>query len=189
MYSAGYLMVRLVSDLLAPVLQPGALITLLVLAGSIVLFVGGWLAPELTGLLAAGLLMAFGVLDKSEGVEGFGSPAVITLMGMFGISAGLMRTGALDGVRAVLSSDAVRSPRRMITWMALVLSPVSAFIPNAPLTQYTDRFVSAHCSAFNKASAPIRNNKASHAAGAPLTHAPNIGSQSRYNVTLRIATR
>ena len=127
-------MARVLVDLLAAVLQPGALITLLVLAGSIVLFVGGWLAPELTGLLAAGLLMAFGVLDKSEGVEGFGSPAVITLLGMFGISAGLMRTGALDGVRVLLSSDAVRSPRRMITWMALVLSPVSAFIPNAPLT-------------------------------------------------------
>jgi len=97
------------------------------------LFITGWLAPELTGLLAAGLLIATGVLKPSEGVEGFGSPAVITLMGMFGISAGLMRTGALDGVRALLSSDAVRSPRRMITLMGLVLSPVSAFIPNAPL--------------------------------------------------------
>ena len=50
MYSFGYLMVRLVSDLLAPVLQPGALITLLVLLGAIVLFITGWVAPELTGL-------------------------------------------------------------------------------------------------------------------------------------------
>ena len=121
------------SDLLTAILQPGALITLAVLVGAIVLFITGWVAPELTGLLAAGLLMATGVLKASEGVGGFGSPAVITLMGMFGISAGLMRTGALDGVRAMLSSDAVRSPRRMITLMGFVLSPVSAFIPNAPL--------------------------------------------------------
>ncbi len=113
--------------------QSGALVTFGVLLLAILLFVTGWLAPELTGLLAAGLLIAFGVLKPSEGVEGFGSPAVITLMGMFGISAGLMRTGALDGVRALLSSDAVRSPRRMITLMAAALSPVSAFIPNAPL--------------------------------------------------------
>ena len=34
-----------VADLLSAVLQPGALITLVVLAGSIVLFVSGWLAP------------------------------------------------------------------------------------------------------------------------------------------------
>ena len=94
--------------------QSGALVTFGVLLLAILLFVTGWLAPELTGLLAAGLLIAFGVLKPSEGVEGFGSPAVITLMGMFGISAGLMRTGALDGVRALLSSDAVRSPRRGI---------------------------------------------------------------------------
>ena len=117
----------------AAALSPQALITLAVLAGSIVLFIGGWLAPELTGLLSAGLLIATGVLKPSEGVEGFGSPAVITLLGMFGISAGLMRTGALDRVRGMLSSDAVRSPRRMITLMGVVLSPVSAFIPNAPL--------------------------------------------------------
>ena len=122
-----------VPELLTSILQPGALITLLVLLGAIVLFITGWVAPELTGLLAAGLLMATGVLKASEGVGGFGSPAVITLMGMFGISAALMRTGALDGVRAMLSSDAVRSPRRMITLMGFVLSPVSAFIPNAPL--------------------------------------------------------
>ena len=46
------------SDLFAAVLQPGALITLLVLAGAIVLFIGGWLAPEFVALSATGLLIA-----------------------------------------------------------------------------------------------------------------------------------
>ena len=47
---------RAMADLLPALLQPGALITLLVLAGSVVLFISGWLAPEVTGLLAAALL-------------------------------------------------------------------------------------------------------------------------------------
>ena len=122
-----------VSDLLAAVLQPGALITLLVLLVSVVLFVGGWLAPELTGLLAAALLMASGVLTPAEAVAGFGSPALITLMGLFAISAGLFRSGGLDRLRALIGSDAVRSPRRMIAVMVAAVGPVSAFVPNTPI--------------------------------------------------------
>ena len=121
------------ADLLLAVLQPGALITLLVLVGAVVLFVGGWLAPELVGLLAAALLMVTGVLKPSEAVEGFGSPALITLMGLFALSAGLFRSGGLDRLRALIGSDAVRSPKRMIAVMVAAVGPVSAFVPNTPI--------------------------------------------------------
>jgi di/tricarboxylate transporter len=121
------------TDFLAALLQPGALTTLLVLAGSIVLFVTGWLAPEITGLLAAALLMVGGVLTPSEAVEGFGSPALITLMGLFALSAGLFRSGGLDRLRALIGSDAVRNPKRMIAVMVAAVAPVSAFVPNTPI--------------------------------------------------------
>jgi di/tricarboxylate transporter len=120
-------------DLVAAVLQPGALITLLILTGSIVLFIGGWLAPELTGLLAAALLIVTGVLKPAEAVEGFGSPALITLMGLFVLSAGLFRSGGLDRLRALIGSDAIRSPKRMIALMVGAVAPVSAFVPNTPI--------------------------------------------------------
>ena len=120
-------------DLLSAVLQPGALITLLVMLGSIVLFVSGWLAPEVTGLLAAALLIVTGVLKPGEAVEGFGSPALVTLMGLFALSAGLFRSGGLDRLRALIGSDAVRSPRRMILLMVAAIGPVSAFVPNTPI--------------------------------------------------------
>jgi di/tricarboxylate transporter len=114
-------------------LQPGALITLLVLAGSIVLFIGGWIVPELTGLLAAALLIVTGVLKPAEALEGFGSPALITLMGLFVLSAGLFRSGGLDRLRAMIGSDAIRSPKRMIALMVGAVGPVSAFVPNTPI--------------------------------------------------------
>jgi di/tricarboxylate transporter len=98
-----------------------------------VLFVSGWLAPEVTGLLAAALLVAFGVLKPSEAVQGFGSPALITLMGLFAVSAGLFRSGGLDRLRALIGSDAVRSPRRMIALLVGVVAPISGFIPNTPI--------------------------------------------------------
>lgn len=114
-------------------LQSDAVITLVVLAGSVLLFITGWLAPEVTGLLAAGLLMATGVLDAREAVAGFGSPSLITLIGLFALSAGLFRSGTLDRLRALIGSDAIRSPRRMITLITTVVAPVSAFVPNTPI--------------------------------------------------------
>ncbi|MCT0210107.1 MAG: SLC13 family permease [Cyanobium sp.] len=113
--------------------EPAGLITLLVFAGAIVLFITGWLAPEVTGLLAAALLVTFKVLKPDEAVQGFGSPALITLMGLFAVSAGLFRSGGLDRLRALIGSDAVRSPKRMVALMVGVVAPISAFVPNTPI--------------------------------------------------------
>ncbi|MEB3354266.1 MAG: SLC13 family permease [Cyanobacteriota bacterium] len=125
--------------------NPGALITLLVLSLSMLLFISGWLAPEVTGLLAAGLLMATGVLTPAEAIEGFGSPALITLMGLFALSAGLFRSGGLDRLRALIGSDAIRSPKRMIALMVAVVGPVSAFVPNTPIVASLLPVVEAWC--------------------------------------------
>jgi di/tricarboxylate transporter len=121
------------SSLIAVLADSSIQITLAILAGAIVLFVSGWLAPEVTGLLAAGLLIATGVLKPGEAVEGFGSPALVTLMGLFALSAGLFRSGGLDRLRAAIGSDAIRSPKRMIALMVAVVAPVSAFVPNTPI--------------------------------------------------------
>ncbi|MBD2422099.1 SLC13 family permease [Cyanobium sp. FACHB-13342] len=119
--------------LLQASLQPGALITLAVLVLSVVLFVWGVIAPEVTGLLAVGLLMATGVLKPGEALAGFGSPALLTVMALFALSAGLFRSGALDRLRGLIGSDAVRSPKRMIVLLSAVVGPVSAFVPNTPI--------------------------------------------------------
>jgi di/tricarboxylate transporter len=112
---------------------PDGLITLAVFTGAMVLFVTGWLAPEVTGLLAAALLVSFQVLKPDEAVQGFGSPALITLMGLFAVSSGLFRSGGLDRLRALIGSDAVRSPKRMIALLVGVVAPISGFIPNTPI--------------------------------------------------------
>ncbi|MYE21834.1 MAG: SLC13 family permease, partial [Synechococcus sp. SB0662_bin_45] len=62
-----------------------ALITLLILALAVVLFITSVLPPEVVGLLAMGLLMASGVLSPAEALAGFASPAVITLLAMFAL--------------------------------------------------------------------------------------------------------
>ena len=122
-----------VTGFLEAAATPAGATTLAVFAGAIVLFVTGWLAPEVTGLLAAALLVAFKVLKPDEAVQGFGAPALITLMGLFALSAGLFRSGGVDRLRALIGSDAIRSPRRMIALLVAVVAPISGFIPNTPI--------------------------------------------------------
>ena len=110
-----------------------ALITLAVLILAVVLFISGALAPELTGLLSVGLLIATGVLNPQEALAGFGSPALITLLGLFPVSAALFKSGALDRLRALIASERIRTPRRLIALMAFVIAPVSGIVPNTPV--------------------------------------------------------
>ena len=108
-------------------------ITLVVLATAIVLFVGGWLAPEIVAVSAAGLLIATGVLEPSQALAGFGSPALITLLGMFVLSQGLLHSGALDRLRELLSSPRIRSQQQLVALLGGVVAPLSAVIPNTPI--------------------------------------------------------
>ena len=121
------------ADLIGALNDPEALITLAVLLLAVVLFISGALAPELTGLLSLGVLIATGVLTPPEALAGFGSPALITLMGLFPVSAALFKSGALDRLRALIASDRIRSPRRLIALMAFVIAPVSGIVPNTPV--------------------------------------------------------
>ena len=119
---------------LSAALQNGdALVTLGVLLLAVVLFISGAIAPELVGLLSVSLLMIGGVLTPLQALSGFGSPALITLMGLFAVSAALFRSGALDRLRELIASERIRSSRRMIGLLTLVVAPISGVVPNTPI--------------------------------------------------------
>ena len=110
-----------------------ASITVFVLILSIVLFIRNTIAPELTGLLCVGIFIATGVLTPQKALSGFGSPALITLMGLFAVSSALFKSGALDRVRELIASDNIRTPRRLIALLGFVIAPISGIVPNTPV--------------------------------------------------------
>ena len=119
---------------LSAALQNGdALVTLAVLLIAVALFISGAMAPELVGLLSVSLLMIGGVLTPLQALGGFGSPALITLMGLFAVSAALFRSGALDRLRELIASERIRTPRRMVGLLTLVVAPISGVVPNTPI--------------------------------------------------------
>ena len=108
-------------------ITPSAWITLAVLIAAVAAFIGGWLAPDLVALMAAGLLIATRVLSPADALAGFGSPALITLMGLFVLAQALLRSGALDRLRELLASPRIRTPPQLIALFALVVAPLSLY--------------------------------------------------------------
>ncbi len=125
--------------------NPHAVITLAVLLLAVVLFISSVLAPELIGLLSVALLMATGVLPPQKALLGFGSPALITLMGLFAVSAALFKSGALDRLRELIASENIQTPRRLIALFGFVVGPISGIVPNTPVVASLLPVIEAWC--------------------------------------------
>jgi di/tricarboxylate transporter len=96
-------------------------LTLAVLAGTVYLFVTEKLRVDVVALLALASLLVLGLVTPREALSGFSSQATITVAAMFVLSAGLQRSGALQGVGDLLAK---------IQWgwlLALVMMALVAF--------------------------------------------------------------
>ena len=107
------------------------MITLLVLVGAVALFVSEKLPVDVIAILILSGLLIFGVVTPSEAVSGFSSEATLTVAGMFVLSAGLKRSGALRGLGELLQR--VRMPWLLNLLMMLMVAFASAFINNTAI--------------------------------------------------------
>lgn len=107
------------------------LLTLAVLAGAVTLFVTEKLPVDVVALLVLSSLLIFGIVTPSEALSGFSSQATITVAAMFVLSAGLQRSGALQGLGDLLSR--VRWPWLFTLLMMMLAAFSSAFINNTAI--------------------------------------------------------
>ncbi len=107
------------------------LLTLCVLVGAVALFVSEKWPVDVVALLVLGSLLVFGVVDTSEALSGFSSPATITVAAMFVLSAGLQRSGVLQSLGDLLAR--VRWSWLMTLMMMALVAFASAFINNTAI--------------------------------------------------------
>ncbi len=112
-------------------LEMWILVAILVAAAT--LFSTRWLPMEVTAVLTVVALALSGLLSPREALAGFASTATLTVGAMFVLSAGLLRTGALEQVTIQLARFSGGSPRRLLVLLGLVIPVASAFINNTPV--------------------------------------------------------
>ena len=74
------------------------ILTLVILAVALIVFLTDRLSSELVGLLVAVALAITGVLTPQEALSGFSTTAVITIMAVFILAEALRRSGVTDNV-------------------------------------------------------------------------------------------
>ncbi len=105
-------------------------ITLVILGGAVVLFLSDWLRPDLVALLVVVALGTTGVLTAEETFSGFSRSAVITLLAIFMLAAGLERTGVTRQVGNLLVRVAGKGEVRQIVVVMLAGAFLSLFMNN-----------------------------------------------------------
>ena len=100
---------------------------------AVYLFATEKLPVDMSAILIMSLLLLSGVVTPEEGISGFSNPATVTVGAMFILSAGLLRTGAVNSL-----GDRLAALSRRSLWLSLaaLMVPVgflSAVINNTPV--------------------------------------------------------
>ena len=109
------------------------LATLLPLTLLITLLITQPIRTEITALLSIATLTITGLLTPEEAISGFSSSATVTVAGMFILSAGMIRTGALDTAITLVLRFARESTRRLFALLTALVPTLSAFANNTPI--------------------------------------------------------
>ncbi len=104
------------------------LLTLLVLAGAVILFVTERLPVDVVAMIVLASLLILGLVSPAQALSGFSSEATITVAAMFVLSTGLTRTGALRAVGTAFSR--IRQTWLFTLAVMVSLAAMSAFVNN-----------------------------------------------------------
>lgn len=116
-----------------PDLTTDVLLTLAVTAGALGLFLWNRLRVDVVAIIVMVTLIILGLVTPREGISGFANEAVITVTAMFILSAGLLRTGAIDLLSRWTERLAGGGEFRLLLVTLALVVPLSAFINNTPV--------------------------------------------------------
>ncbi|WAM29422.1 SLC13 family permease [Myxococcus sp. NMCA1] len=109
-------------------MTPPALITLGVLAVSLVLFVSDRVRLDIVALLALLSLLLFDIVPVEDALAGFSNPVVIMLVGLFVIGGAITETGLAGWLGQRLGHLAGEGEGRTIAVVMLATAALSAFM-------------------------------------------------------------
>lgn len=109
-------------------MTPEIIFVFVLLAATIILFVGEWIRLDLVAMLAVLALAISGILSPAEALAGFSNSLVITIAGLFIVGAALEEVGVANAMGRWLGRVAGSNELRLITIIMLVVALLSAFL-------------------------------------------------------------
>ncbi len=109
---------------------------LLILAASIALFAWEWLPADVVAIGVLLSLVIAGIVPADKAFAGFGSDAVIMILGLLIMTAALLRTGVVDMAGRFILRVAGQDPARLLLFIMISAALMSAFISNTAATAF-----------------------------------------------------
>ena len=111
-------------------MTPEMLLTMIVLVFVIVLFVFEWVRVDVVGILMMVLLPLIGLISPKDAFVGLSSNAVVSIIAVIIMGAGLDKTGVMNQVARPIIKLAGKSESRIITLIAGTVGVISSMMQN-----------------------------------------------------------
>ena len=104
------------------------ILILAVIALAVLLFVFEWVRVDVIGIIMMTLLPLLGLITPQEAISGLSSNAVVAIIALIIMGAGLEKTGAINSLARVLHKFAGHSETRILLLLSGTVALISAFM-------------------------------------------------------------
>ncbi|MBA3013364.1 MAG: SLC13 family permease [Desulfobulbaceae bacterium] len=101
-----------------------------VLVLAILMFIFEWVRVDVVGIIMIVLLPILGLVTPKEAISGLSSNAVVSIIAVIIIGAGLDKTGAMNSLARILLKFAGRSETRIMVLISGTVAFISSFMQN-----------------------------------------------------------
>ncbi len=106
------------------------MIVMAVLLAAILMFIFEWVRVDVVGIIMMVVLPILGLVTPKEAISGLSSNAVVSIIAVIIIGAGLDKTGAMNSLARVILKFAGKSESRIVTLIAGTVAFISSFMQN-----------------------------------------------------------
>lgn len=111
-------------------MTPDMILTMIVLAFVIFLFISEWVRVDVVGIMMMVMLPLIGIVSPKDAFVGLSSNAVCSIIAVIIIGAGLDKTGVMNQVAGPIVKLAGRSEKRIITLISGTVGIISSMMQN-----------------------------------------------------------
>jgi len=111
-------------------MTPEIMIVLAVLVAAILMFIFEWVRVDVVGIIMMIILPLLGLISPKEAISGLSSNAVVSIIAVIIIGAGLDKTGAMNTLARLILKFAGKSESRIVTLIASTVAFISSFMQN-----------------------------------------------------------
>ncbi|MDD3312306.1 SLC13 family permease [Pseudodesulfovibrio sp.] len=111
-------------------MTPEIIMVMAVLVFAVLLFIFEWVRVDVVGIIMMVLLPLLGLVTPKQAISGLSSNAVVSIIAVIIIGAGLDKTGVMNSMARVILRFAGKSETRIMTLIAGTVAFISGFMQN-----------------------------------------------------------